>query len=45
MMELDSKYCDVILQRWCNFTGEMAYRLNDDGSKTSWTDAEIQEGG
>ena len=24
MMELDPKYCDVIIQRWQNFTGETA---------------------
>ena len=24
MMELDPKYCDVIIQRWQNFTGQTA---------------------
>lgn len=28
MMELDPKYCDVILQRWENFTGKKAVLLN-----------------
>lgn len=28
MMELDPKYCDVILQRWENFTGQKAVLLN-----------------
>ena len=28
MMELDPKYCDVIIQRWENLTGEKAVKLN-----------------
>ena len=28
MMELDPKYCDVIIKRWENFTGEKAVLLN-----------------
>jgi DNA modification methylase len=28
MMELDPHYCDVIIQRWENLTGEKAVRLN-----------------
>ena len=28
MMELDPKYCDVIIQRWENFTGQKATKLN-----------------
>lgn len=28
MAELDPHYCDVIIQRWENFTGETAVRLN-----------------
>lgn len=30
MMELDPKYCDVIIKRWENFTGEKAVLLNGD---------------
>ena len=30
MMELDPKYCDVIIKRWEKFTGEKAVLLNDD---------------
>lgn len=29
-MELDPKYCDVIIKRWEKFTGEKAVLLNDD---------------
>lgn len=29
MMELDPKYCDVIIRRWENFTGQKAVLLND----------------
>jgi len=28
MMELDQHYIDVIIQRWENFTGEKAIKLN-----------------
>ena len=40
MMELDPKYCDVILQRYINFTGtsEDVYRINADGTKTKYAD-------
>lgn len=34
MMELDPHYCDVILERWENLTGEKAVLLND-GSEIS----------
>ena len=30
MMELDPRYCDVIIKRWEKFTGEKAVLLNDD---------------
>lgn len=29
MMELDPKYCDVIIKRWENFTGKKSVLLND----------------
>lgn len=29
MMELDPKYCDVIIKRWENFTGKKAVLIND----------------
>ena len=29
MMELDPKYCDVIIKRWENFTGEKAVLINE----------------
>lgn len=29
MMELDEKYCDVIIRRWEKFTGEKAVLIND----------------
>ena len=32
MMELDPKYCDVIIKRWETLTGEKAVLLNDSGS-------------
>ena len=32
MMEIDPKYCDVIVQRWCEFTGKDA-TLESDGTK------------
>ena len=30
MMELDTKYCDVIVKRWENFTGNKAKKINGD---------------
>ena len=39
-MELDEKYCSVILQRYINFKGnsEDVYLLNNDGTKTKYED-------
>ena len=28
MMELDPKYCDVIIKRWETFTGKKAVKIN-----------------
>ena len=40
MMELDPKYCDVILKRYINLKGssEDVYRLNADGTKTKYSE-------
>lgn len=45
MMELDPKYCDVILQRYINLIGtsEDVYRLNADGTKTKYSDLDIKQ--
>ena len=34
LMELDPKYCDVIVKRWEDFTGEKAVLINGDNSTT-----------
>ena len=36
-IELEPHYCDVIVQRWVDFTGQEAYRVNADGKK-AWTE-------
>lgn len=40
MMELDPKYCDVIIQRYIAFKGtsDDVYRINADGTKTKYED-------
>lgn len=43
-MELDPKYCSVIIERWCKFTGKMAYRLDDDGTQTPWNEIAAEGG-
>ncbi len=34
MMELDPHYCDVIVQRWCDYTGRDKVKLN--GEEITW---------
>ena len=29
MMELDTTYCDIIIERWQNYTGKKAIKIND----------------
>lgn len=36
MMELDPHYCDVIINRFVNFSGKKAYRQEADGSLTDY---------
>jgi DNA modification methylase len=38
LCEFEPKYAHVIVQRWVEFTGLEAYRLEEDGSKTAWSD-------
>ena len=38
LMELDPKYCSVIVERWCKYTGQEAYLVNEDGTQTAWTE-------
>lgn len=33
-MELDEKYCDVIVTRWCNYTGKNEIKIN--GESVKW---------
>ena len=33
-MDLDPKYCDVVVQRWENLTGKKAVRLNGEDGET-----------
>jgi DNA modification methylase len=35
-MELDEKYCQVIIQRWCDYTGKDEIKIN--GETVSWED-------
>ena len=39
IMEIDPKYCDVILRRWQNFTGNPA-KLESDGRTFATVEAE-----
>ena len=47
LMEIDPAYCDVIVQRWEEFTGKKAERvaLNADAGETAPASAEAEEGG
>ena len=36
--EIDPHYVDVAIRRWETFSGEKAYRLNADGSKTAFSE-------
>lgn len=38
LMELDPHYCDVITQRWVDYTGREAYLVDKDGNRTAWTE-------
>jgi DNA modification methylase len=38
MMELDPKYCSVIVERWCKYTNKEAYLLNGNGTQTAWSE-------
>ena len=46
LMEIDPAYCDVIVQRWEEFTGEKAERVasNADAGETAPASAEAEEG-
>jgi len=35
LLELDALYCDVIVQRWCGFTGKKAVRVTPDGKRST----------
>ena len=47
LMEIDPAYCDVIVQRWEEFTGKKAERIasNADAGETAPASAEAEEGG
>lgn len=38
MMELDPKYCTIIIERWCKYTGKESYLINEDGTQTAWSE-------
>ena len=47
LMEIDPAYCDVIVQRWEEFTGKKVERIasNADAGETAPASAEAEEGG
>ncbi len=42
LMELDPPYCDVIVQRWAEFTGKDPVRISVNGTKESLTDLTLK---
>jgi DNA modification methylase len=44
LMEIDPLYCDVIVQRWQEFTGKMAERLESTPEKTPARTAGVKKG-
>lgn len=38
MMELDPRYVSVIIERYIKLTGNEVYRINEDGTKTEWSE-------
>ena len=38
-LELEPQFCDVIVTRWCNFTGEDSVKIN--GKLERWSDRVI----
>lgn len=43
MMEIDPYYNQVIIERFIKYANKPVYRLNDDGTKTAWTDIKTVE--
>ena len=41
--EIDPHYVSVVIRRWMAFTGEMAYRLNEDGSQTAYSEIDPED--
>ncbi|MDO4588213.1 MAG: chromosome partitioning protein ParB, partial [Planctomycetia bacterium] len=37
-MEIDQLYCDVIINRWMEFTGKEAIRVTKDGEQKKWSE-------
>jgi DNA modification methylase len=42
LMEIDALYCDVIVQRWCRFSGKEALCITQDGKKRTYS-AQLKE--
>ena len=41
LIEIDPHYCDVIVSRWCNFTGKDEVKIN--GKTVSWVDHRVHK--